>query len=113
MNLNNTLRFGTLEICLVTLRQLLVKDTRREGQKYKIQIIQSVVLSFDYDNNFIIAKQKPLENDPNGLLYDFEYKYFEGYNTNYYLIIIKNEKRVIGPMNKEEFIKQRNKYCLQ
>jgi len=72
--------------------------------------IPSVVLSFDYDNNFIIAEQKPLENDPNALLYDFEYKYLEGYNTNYYWLIIKKEKKVIGPMNKEEFMKQRNKY---
>jgi hypothetical protein len=72
--------------------------------------IPSVVSSFDYDNNFIIAEQKPIENDPNALLYDFEYKYIEGYNTNYYWLIIKKEKKVIGPMNKDEFNKQRNKY---
>jgi len=72
--------------------------------------IPSVVMSYDYDNNIIIAKQKPLENDPNALLYDFEYKYFKGYNTIYYWIIIKKENKVIGPMNEEDYIKQRNKY---
>ncbi len=34
--------------------------------------IPSVISSFDYDNSFIIAEQKPIENDPNALLYDFE-----------------------------------------
>ena len=72
--------------------------------------IPSVVLSFSYDNDFIIAEQDPLKNDPNLLLYDSEYKYLEGYNSCYYWIIIKKEKIIIGPMNKNEFIKQRNKY---
>lgn len=72
--------------------------------------IPSIIVDYAYDDNFIIAVQKPLENDPNVLLHDFEYKYNEGYNTNYYWIIIKKEKKVIGPINKHEFIIEKNEY---
>lgn len=72
--------------------------------------IPSSVLEYNYDKSYIIAAQKPIENDPNALLYDSEYKYIEGYDAVYYWIILKNNKKVIGPMSKSEFIEARRKY---
>jgi hypothetical protein len=72
--------------------------------------IPSSVLEYNHDKSFIIATQKPIENDPNALLYDSEYTYREGYNTVYYWIILKDNKKVIGPMSKSEFIEAREKY---
>jgi len=72
--------------------------------------VPSIVLEYNYDKNFIIAIQKPIENDPNVLLYDVEYEYKEGYNSVYYWIIIKDNQNVIGPMSKSEFVEVRGKY---
>jgi hypothetical protein len=72
--------------------------------------IPSIILEYNYDKSFIIAVQKPIENDPNILLYDAEYEYKEGYNSVYYWIIIKDIQKVIGPMSKSEFVEVRGKY---
>ncbi|MBP8754816.1 MAG: DUF3997 domain-containing protein [Chitinophagales bacterium] len=80
------------------------------NSKGRIGEIPSNVEDYNYDNNFIIAVQKPLDNDPNALLYDFEYKYEEGFNTNYYWIIIKKEKKIIGPLTITELDSIKNRY---
>ncbi len=70
--------------------------------------IPANVVDYDFDNNFIIAKQKPkLPQDP---LYEKEYKYNGGVKEFYYWLIVKNENLVLGPYKLEKFNIQRNKY---
>jgi hypothetical protein len=74
--------------------------------------IPSNVLEYKHNKKFIIATQKPIENDPNVLLYDTEYVYKQGYNAVYYWIILKEKKTIIGPMTKVEFLEAREKYSV-
>lgn len=70
--------------------------------------VPSTVVSYDFDDKFIIAKQKPkLPQDP---LYDKDYKYDKGDNEFYYWLIVKNENLVLGPLNFEKFNMQKDKY---
>ena len=70
--------------------------------------IPANVVDYDFDDNFIIAKQKPkLPQDP---MYDKDYKYNSGVKEFYYWLIIKNENIVLGPFDLEEFNIRRNKY---
>ncbi|MDD2386983.1 MAG: DUF3997 domain-containing protein [Bacteroidales bacterium] len=72
--------------------------------------IPSTILEYKHNEKFIIATQKPIENDPNALLYDTEYDYKEGCDAVYYWIILKETKTTIGPMTKVEFIEAREKH---
>jgi hypothetical protein len=72
--------------------------------------IPSNVLEYKHDKKFIVATQKPIENDPNVLLYDTAYYYKQGYDTIYYWIILKDFKKVIGPLTEDEFLKAIIKY---
>lgn len=70
--------------------------------------IPATVIAYDFDDNFIIAKQKPkLPQDP---LYDKDYEYNRGDKEFYYWLIVKNENLVLGPFNLEEFNIQRSKH---
>jgi hypothetical protein len=65
--------------------------------------IPATVIEYNYNNDFIIAKQKPkLPQDP---LYDKTYKYNLGENVLYYWLIDKENQIVYGPLNIEEFNK--------
>lgn len=67
--------------------------------------IPSTILKFSYNEEFIIASQKPkLPQDP---LYDKEYEYKNGNDFIYYWIIIKNFHTVIGPLDKTEYLRAR------
>lgn len=71
-------------------------------------VIPATVLDYDYDNEFIIAKQKPkIPQDP---LYEKEYIYKNGCDKVYYWLIIKRDNFVLGPFDFEEFKLVRNKY---
>jgi len=71
-------------------------------------VIPATVLDYDYDNEFIIAKQKPkLPQDP---LYEKEYIYKNGCDKVYYWLIIKSDNFVLVPFDFEEFKLFRNKY---
>lgn len=72
--------------------------------------IPSEVVCFNYDKKHIIALQKPRENDPNKLLYDYEYNYHLGYDVVYYWIILKNSKKVLGPLSVEEYLWEKEKH---
>jgi len=66
------------------------------------------VVSYDFDDNFILAKQKPkLPQDP---LYDKDYKYSKDDKEYYYWLIVKDSNLVLGPLNFEEFNSSRIKY---
>jgi hypothetical protein len=70
--------------------------------------IPATVLSYDYDKNYIIAKQKPkLPQEP---LYDKNFIYKYGNKEIYYWLIIKNERLVLGPYNLGEFNDAKIKY---
>lgn len=64
-------------------------------------VIPENVNDYDFDKNFIIAKQKP--ELPQSILYEKKYEYRNGPNEYYYWLIIKNEYRVLGPYNISEF----------
>ena len=71
--------------------------------------IPPTVLDFKYNRKFIIAKQKP--KLPSSIMYaKVEYPYGDSV---YYWIIIKKEHRLIGPLNKEEFKKNKEKYNIK
>ncbi len=72
--------------------------------------IPKTVLVYDYDRHYIIAKQKPQKDDSNILLDDNIYEYKYGYDTIYYWIILKDFKKVIGPLTEDEFLKVIIKY---
>lgn len=86
----------------------LVKDIL--CKKAKGGEIPATVISYNFDDDFIIAKQKPkLPQDP---LYDKDYKYNRGDNEFYYWLIVKNEKLALGPLNLDEFNILKDKYKL-
>ena len=83
------------------IKDILCKSTNR-GE------VPSTVVSYDFDDKFIIVKQKPkLPQDP---LYNKDYEYDKGDYEFYYLLIVKKEDLVLGPLNFDEFIKQKDKY---
>ena len=65
------------------------------------------VISYGYDKQFIIAKQKPNEFDS---AYETEYVYSLGRDTVYYWLIIKEEQKVFGPMDINEFNEAKKRY---
>lgn len=70
--------------------------------------IPANVIAYDYNHQYIIAKQKPkLPPDP---LYSKEYVYLNGSDSVYYWLIIKKEHCVLGPMNLDEFKMAKAKY---
>ena len=70
--------------------------------------IPSTVIAFDYDKNFIIAKQRPkLSQD---ILYEKNYNYELGVDTTYFWLIIKKSHLVLGPLNEKEFREVRERY---
>ena len=78
------------------------------SHKAQIGEIPATVVSFDYNSDFIIAKQKPkIPGDP---LYEKEYLYKRGINVYYYWLILKKSKQIYGPLDFSEFIKLKFKY---
>ncbi len=72
--------------------------------------IPATIVSYDYDNNFIIAKQKPkLPQDP---LYEKTYTYNNGDSVTYFWLIIKSKKKVFGPLDKRQFDILKKEYCV-
>lgn len=70
--------------------------------------IPSTVIAFDYDKNFIIAKQRP--KLPQDILYEKNYNYELGVDTTYFWLIIKKSHLVLGPLNEKEFREVRERY---
>lgn len=70
--------------------------------------IPANVLSYNFDNDFIIASQRPNKNpDP---LYNSTPIYKYGKNAIYYWLIIHKSKLVVGPMTTTEFQQARGQY---
>ena len=62
------------------------------------------VLDYDYNRQFIIAKQKPAM--PRNVIYA-DYDYAQGFDAIYYWIIEKKTNRYIGPVDSLAYIKGR------
>lgn len=70
--------------------------------------IPSTVIAFDFDKNFIIAKQRP--KLPQDILYKKSYNYELGANTTYFWLIIKKNRLVLGPLKEKEFREVRKRF---
>ncbi len=69
--------------------------------------IPSDVIRIDFNDDYIIAEQKPNEFDD--AMQDEVYKYNEGRKNLYYWIIIKNTNIIIGPLNLRQFENEKMK----
>ena len=70
--------------------------------------VPATVVFYDYDRNFIVAKQKPqLPQEP---LYEKDFVYDRGEDAYYYWLILKKEKVTLGPLDSVEFYKLREQY---
>ncbi len=65
------------------------------------------VISYAYDKNFIVAKQKPNEFN---CAYEKEISYPLGRDTIYYWLIIKQEQKVFGALDYDSFLQLKKKY---
>lgn len=71
--------------------------------------IPPYIISFKYNKDFIIAKQKP--KSYNEAIYDkMEYIYPLGRDTVYYWLILKHTDLFWGPLSKDEFDSLRIQY---
>ena len=71
--------------------------------------IPPAVVSFDYDKNYIIAKQEPVQF--HNAIYDKkEYIYPQGRDAIYYWLILKEDQKVFGPLDSIQFLKLRKDY---
>ena len=66
------------------------------------------VIRYNYNNDFIIAEQKP--NQYNDIMHDDSVNYKYGRKNLYYWVIFKKSNFCIGPLNEAEFNEARNKY---
>ena len=77
------------------------------GSKAHTPGIPPTVIDFDYNRDFIIAKQKP--KLPLDILYDVNYLYKDEVDTFYWIISVKNYFG-LGPLDKQEYEAARKKY---
>jgi hypothetical protein len=71
--------------------------------------IPPTIISYDFDEHFIVVKQKPKEFDE--AIYDkMEYRYPLGRDTVYYWLIIKQEQKVFGALDYDSFQKLKKEY---
>ena len=73
--------------------------------------IPSFIIDYDFDDAYIIAKQRPEQFAPdwNGWR---DVVYPNGYDTTYYWLIVKSDKKVIGPLDSTEFELIRKEYAV-
>jgi len=65
--------------------------------------VPATIVSFDYDKDFIIAKQQP--KLPQNPLYERQFEYNNGENSFYYWLVNKKKHIVIGPLDSTSFFK--------
>lgn len=71
--------------------------------------IPPTIISYDYNNDFIVAKQKPKKY--NEAIYDeMEYVYPLGRDTVYYWLIIKEKQKIVGPLDYDDFLLLKRAY---
>jgi hypothetical protein len=71
--------------------------------------IPPTIISYAYNKHFIVASQKPKEF--NEAIYDkIEYIYPLGRDTVYYWLIVKQEQKVLGPLDYDSFLQLKKEY---
>jgi hypothetical protein len=70
--------------------------------------IPANVIGYDYDSEFIVAKQKPAKTDEP--LYEGVYVYPRGREETYYWLIVHRPHLILGPMSELEFKVATKKY---
>lgn len=70
--------------------------------------IPPTVVFYDYNRDFIVAKQKP--DLPLDAIYGKDFVYNRGEDAYYYWLILKKEKVTLGPLDSMEFYKLREEY---
>lgn len=68
-------------------------------------IVPAKILRYKKEGPYLYVVQRPLEHDPNELLYDTVFYYKNGI-ANYYWIINTNNHSVLGPLDSIEFNKK-------
>ena len=78
-------------------------NTRAVCERYSstgsIVLIPEYVFAVGHNSEFIIAKQHPTNGFENGYEIDKS-------KTNYFIVDIRNESKVFGPLNKSDFSKK-------
>ena len=70
--------------------------------------IPANVIGYDYNSEFIVAKQKPTKTDEP--LYEGIYVYHHGRDEIYYWLIVHRTRLILGPMSELEFNTAMQKY---
>lgn len=70
--------------------------------------IPANIISYNYNNDFIIAKQKPNKTDDP--IYDTNPVYKLGRDTIYFWLVIHKQKICLGPLTENEFNAEKIKY---
>lgn len=78
------------------------------NRKANVKGIPPAVMRYNYNDDFIVAEQKP--SNHNDVMHDDGVIYSKGRDFIYYWIIVKKSKAVLGPMEKGEYEKMKNKY---
>ena len=77
-----------------------IKDILCERTESKA-FIPATIIAYKYNNNYIIARQRPIL--PQDVLYDRQFEYRKGLNHDYYWIIIKDKDSLYGPLETTEY----------
>ncbi|ELM3645169.1 DUF3997 domain-containing protein [Flavobacterium psychrophilum] len=85
-----------------------LNDISSDGKGIRNIEIQPNVLRYNYNDDFIIAEQKP--NKINDAIYEKVYDYKDGRNNIYYWIILVKQDSLLGPLSKSEFKQEKIKY---
>lgn len=70
--------------------------------------IPANILSYDFNNEFIVARQRPAKfSEP---LYEGRYEYPKGKDKIYFWLVINKQHRIFGPLSEQEFEVMCEKY---
>jgi hypothetical protein len=68
------------------------------------------ILSYNYNNDYIIAAQKPLDHDE--AIYERTFNYLNGRDKIYYWIIVVDKELCLGPLTISEYEVAKDKYSI-
>lgn len=69
--------------------------------------VPGTVTGYEYDDNFLIASQKP--KIPGESLYSKTYEYDDS-EAEYYWIVIRSPRAFVGPLTADQYVEMREQY---
>lgn len=81
------------------------------GEKDLVDIPPNIVI-YSSNKKFVTARQKPKYNYDSMYVYNENYKYVNGLETEYYWLIVLKEKKVFGPLEYNDFYDICNEYSV-